>query len=171
MMRKEIRHTRMQGGRIMLASLYLAGLLLMPFTSASARDFIAREHLVVDLRHGIEWLRCSVGQTWNGQSCDGEIVRLNHEEIAIAITQANEQLGGKWRLPSREELEGLVCAECPDTKIDLEYFPDTVREPYWTGEVNSRASRHIWSVNFFTGYTYGRFFPDQQLAVRLVRAR
>ena len=27
--------------------------------------FMARDHLVVDLKHGIEWMRCSVGQIWN----------------------------------------------------------------------------------------------------------
>jgi len=46
-----------------------------------------------------------------------------------------------------------------------------VPEPYWTGEVNGFAARHFWSVNFMTGYTYGRFFPQQELAVRLLRDR
>ena len=29
--------------------------------------FIVKEHIVVDLEREIEWLRCSVGQRWNGQ--------------------------------------------------------------------------------------------------------
>jgi len=44
-------------------------------------------------------------------------------------------------------------------------------EPYWTGEVNSFASRQTWSVKFMTGHTYGRFFPAQRILVRLVRDR
>ena len=134
-------------------------------------QFLARDHLVIDLRSGTEWMRCSVGQQWTGTSCDGKIIRLNHDDVARAIVIANEQLGGNWRLPSRKELEGLVCAACETVKIDSDSFPQTVPEPYWTGEVNGFAARHFWSVNFMTGHTYGRFFPQQELAVRLLRDR
>ncbi|MDA0333124.1 MAG: hypothetical protein O3C30_08135, partial [Proteobacteria bacterium] len=57
-------------------------------------QFLARDHLIIDLRSGVEWMRCSVGQQWNGTSCDGEIIRLNHDDVAKAIVIANEQLGG-----------------------------------------------------------------------------
>jgi len=134
-------------------------------------QFLARDHLIIDLQSGVEWMRCSVGQQWDGSSCTGDIIRLSHADIAKAIVLANEQLGGAWRLPSRAELEGLVCATCADVKIHRKSFPQTVAEPYWTGEVNGFAARHFWSVNFMTGYTYGRFFPQQELAVRLVRDR
>ena len=73
-------------------------------------QFFEKEHTIIDVRNSITWLRCSVGQTWNSndQTCIGSIVKLNHEEIEIATKQAAEQLGGKWRLPSLEELESLV---------------------------------------------------------------
>ena len=35
-------------------------------------QFLVRDHLVIDLRSGVEWMRCSVGQQWNGTSCDGK---------------------------------------------------------------------------------------------------
>ena len=140
-------------------------------TGLTNGQFLVRDHLIIDLQSGVEWMRCSVGQQWNGTSCDGEIVRLNHDDIAKAIVIANRQLGGNWRLPNRKELEGIVCATCETVKIDSNSFPQTVPEPYWTGEVNAFASRHFWSVNFMTGFTYGRFFPQQALAVRLVRDR
>ena len=133
--------------------------------------FLVRDHLVIDLQNAVEWMRCSVGQQWDGSACVGAAVALNHDEIAKAIVIANEQLGSGWRLPNRAELEGLVCKTCAPVKIELDSFPDTMAEPYWTGEVNSFAPRHIWSVNFMTGHTYGRFFPTQRILVRLVRDR
>ncbi len=155
-----------------IISCLAVGVIMMSMAGrADAANYIARDHLVVDLRFGVEWLRCSVGQRWNGEACKGDVVRLSQEQVIEAIKQADEQLGGNWRLPSREELEGLVCEACPRPKIDSEYFPQTVAEPYWTGEQNGIAPRHLWSVNFFTGNTYGRFFPYQELAVRLVRDR
>ena len=50
--------------------------------------------------------RCSTGQTWNGRECEGQIVRLNFEEIQEALKQANEQLGDGWR-SNKIELKGL----------------------------------------------------------------
>jgi hypothetical protein len=133
--------------------------------------FMVRDHLVIDLQHGIEWMRCSVGQIWNGTDCEGVAVQLTQEDVARAIVIANAQLGPGWRLPSRAELEGLVCKACTPVKIELDSFPNTFGEPYWTGEVNGFAPRHIWTVNFMTGHTYGRFFPTQEVLVRLVRDR
>ena len=133
--------------------------------------FMVRDHLVIDLQHGVEWMRCSVGQIWNGTDCEGVAVQLTQEDVARAIVIANAQLGLGWRLPSRAELEGLVCKVCAPVKIEQDSFPNTLAEPYWTGEVNSFASRHIWTVNFMTGHTYGRFFPTQEVLVRLVRDR
>ena len=133
--------------------------------------FMVRDHLVIDLQHGVEWMRCSVGQIWNGTDCEGVAVQLTQEDVARAIVIANAQLGPGWRLPSRAELEGLVCKACAPVKIELDSFPNTFGEPYWTGEVNGFAPRHIWTVNFMTGHTYGRFFPTQEVLVRLVRDR
>ena len=138
---------------------------------AKSGQFLVRDHIVIDLQNAVEWMRCSVGQQWDGKTCAGEAVALNHDEIAKAIVIANEQVGPGWRLPSLAELEGLVCETCAPVKIELDSFPNTMAEPYWTGEVNSFASRHVWSVNFMTGHTYGRFFPTQRILVRLVRDR
>ena len=156
---------------IICGALFMFGPIAASATGLANSQFLAREHLIIDLRSGVEWMRCSVGLQWNGKRCDGKIMRLNHDDVAKAIVIANEQLGGNWRLPNRKELEGLVCAACTTVKIDSESFPQTAPEPYWTGEVNGFAARHFWSVNFMTGYTYGRFFPQQELAVRLVRDR
>jgi len=138
---------------------------------AEASTFMKRDHLVIDLTFGVEWLRCTVGTVWNGETCEGDPVRLTQEQIGEAIRQANEQLGEGWRLPTLEELQGLVCDTCGTPMIDADIFPATPAEPYWTGDVNAFSSRYYYSVNFFNGWTFGRFLPDKPLAVRLVRDR
>ncbi len=130
-----------------------------------------RDHLIVDLQSNVEWMRCSVGQRWEVDTCIGEHVKLNFDEMEAAIEIANNQIGPGWRLPTRSELEGILCDECYPVKIELDVFPGTLPEPYWTGETNKFATRHVWSVNFMTGHTYGRFFPYQRMLVRLVRDR
>jgi hypothetical protein len=139
----------------------------------SQSTFYARDNFVKDLSRGLEWMRCSVGQRWSleSETCAGKALQLNHDEIAQVIPQANEQLGPGWRLPNTEELESLLCEECAPPKIDPELFPQTEAMPYWTGEKNFNSPKNFWSVNFRTGFRYGRFFPYQQQMVRLVRDR
>ena len=161
-----------------LAGMMAAAAFLSTPAMAQGTTHMARDHLVIDLRFSIEWLRCTVGQVWNGTTGVGDVVRLDHDQIAIAISQAEEQLGEGWRLPTLDELEGLLCKECeklsysePRPMIDGDIFPETVSEPYWTGQQNRLSRQHYFSVNFFNGWTYGRFLPTQPLAVRLVRDR
>ena len=75
--------------------------------SADEQVFIERDMFVLDLVQNIEWLRCSLGQVWDGNTCKGEIMKLNHDEIEQAVLQANEQLGEGWRLPTSDELKIL----------------------------------------------------------------
>lgn len=140
------------------------------FSFASA--FYAKDHMVRDLKNNVVWLRCSVGQQWNGESCIGKVILMDHKTIDLAIEIANNQLGGEWRLPTLEELFSLVCQDCKrGEKYYKKIFPNTAARAYWTGDRNEMVKRSFWTVNFFTGHKYGRFFPEQEMAVRLVKDR
>ena len=138
---------------------------------ASDSRFMVKEHIVVDLDHKIEWLRCSVGQRWDGSNCIGNIVNLSLDMVPKALDIANKQLGGQWRLPSKAELTSIVCKECSSPKINEEIFPNTDNAPYWTGDQSIFNTKFYVSVNFHTGFTFNRFSPIKELAVRLVRDR
>ena len=139
-------------------------------TGSASAQFIARQHIVKDLKNGTNWLRCSVGQAWDPKidTCTGKIVKLDHTQIAYAITEAKRQLGGNWRLPTHAELESLVCAACPPPKINSKYFPNVSPEAYWTSDKNALNPKTYWSINFMTGHSYSRFFPYQFLPVLLI---
>ena len=138
-------------------------------------NFYSKGHIIHDLKLNLLWLRCSVGQIWNSKtnSCEGKALKLKMSQIDEVITQANKQLGGSWRLPTRKELENLVCMSCEKSKINNKFFPNTPYEPFWTGEKNnwSKTKGFYWSVNFFTGHTFGRFPGHIPNFVRLVRDR
>ena len=156
-----------------LRSLALFFILTLISSQSYASDsrFMTKDHIIIDLERQIEWLRCSVGQRWDGSKCSGNIVNLSLDIVPEAIKLANEQLGGKWRLPSKKELTSIVCKECPSPKIDKEIFPNTDNAPYWTGDKSIYNSKFYVSVNFHTGFSFNRFSPIKELAVRLVRDR
>ncbi len=151
----------------------LVFMLSLSFASSSNAQFLEEDHLIIDLRNNIMWLRCSVGQTWSigDKSCTGDIVKLNQDEIAMALDQAHNQLGGEWRLPTLKELESLVCEGCDPPKIKEKYFPRISPEAYWTSKPNFLNKKMYWSVNFMTGHKYSRFFAYQQLPALLVSDR
>ena len=141
------------------------------FNSVSANNFISRGHYVIDLSQKIEWLTCPVGMVWENKTCAGNPVKLKFNEINSAILQANEQLKGYWRLPKRKELEKIICIECKKVKINKKIFPNTPPESFWTSEKNPWQPKFLWTVNFYTGHTFGRFPGFIPNYVRLVRDR
>ena len=145
--------------------------LLFPNAYADNNRFKVQEHIIIDTQNNIEWLRCSVGQRWNGSNCIGQIVNLSIDTVPQAIKLASEQLGGIWRLPTKKELKSLVCKSCPSPKINKDIFPNTDNAPYWTGDRSSFNKKFFVSVNFHTGFSFNRFLPLKELAIRLVRDR
>lgn len=155
-----------------ITKLFFALFLIGNASIGTASSFYAKDHIVIDLSKNIEWLRCSVGQQWSGETCIGETILMNHQIIMQAIQIADQQLGPSWRLPTLGELYSLVCKSCPKgKKFDPAIFPNTDPRAYWTGEKNSMSKGSYWTVNFFTGHKFGRFYPEQEMAVRLVRDR
>ena len=130
---------------------------------------VARDYL-----NQLEWMRCSVGQHWENESCIGEVLMLSVAEAQEIIERVANLDGGGWRLPTVKEIQTIVSKveNRPDdfeANIDLETFPNTFAGPYWTSDRSFYSKQYQWSVNFFTGQKYNRFFPYQKLAVRLVR--
>ena len=137
-------------------------------SSHATAQFYAENSTVIDFDNKLIWYRCSLGQNFNIDTgkCDGSAVKLNHDEIKIALQQANEQMGGKWRLPSRKELEGLVCPDCDAPKVNLKYFPGTESEPYWTGQ-RIRFLQKLLVCKLYDGDTVD--FSHKKLLVMIVK--
>ena len=86
-----------------------------------------------------------------------------------AATLASEELGGRWRLPTRAELETLLCDACTDVKIDARSYPRTPPAPFWSATPNWFSSAHHWTINFRNGYGASRNPPGMRHYLRLVR--
>ncbi len=119
-------------------------------------------------------MRCSVGQHWESDTCMGEVLMMSVAEANEVVQRVSGLDGGEWRLPTVKELQTIVSEveNRPDdfkANIDLEMFPNTFAGPYWSSDQSFYSKQYQWSVNFFTGQKYNRFFSSQKLAVRLVR--
>lgn len=137
---------------------------------------------IKDVQTGLVWQRCSVGQSWTGNTCAGEAKKFTFDD-------AQKQAGNGWRVPTVRELHSLVwCStgttqdriDPQDGKAALEYrcvfeytrptirqaaFPNTPGDWYWT---STPWASGAWSVNFYDGDVDGN---GRSVAshVRLVR--
>jgi hypothetical protein len=78
-------------------------------------------------------------------------------------------LGGTgWRLPSVSELQTLIDESTSDPAVDLNAFPGTASDYFWTSSLLPRFENYAWTVYF--GYGLSTFFDVTQLhLVRCVR--
>ena len=135
-------------------------------TSQASAQFMARQHTVKDCNQAQRGFAARLGKHGIQHSTPVLATSLNltMPQVEYAISEAKRQLGGNWRLPTRQELESLVCEECTAPKINSKYFPKISPEAYWTSDKNTLNPKTFWSVNFMTGHSYSRFFPYQSSA-------
>ncbi len=150
-------------------------------------DFIPQGNgTVIDKRTGLQWMSCSLGQQWTGETCTGQPSKYNWE-------QANKERSNfagysDWRLPTIWELGTLVyCSsgkfEPRDEKhkilqpckgdyqsptIVTSAFPNTQRSWYWSSSQVTFTDTMAQAVIFYLGRTYSDY-KRQGYYVRLVR--
>lgn len=79
---------------------------------------------------------------------------------------------GGWRLPTAQELLGLVHAGLPDQStalIDMAYFPGTRDSGYWASETDPTDPNAPWVVHFSDGTSVIYVTMSTNFHVRLVR--
>lgn len=128
---------------------------------------------VIDQQHKLTWMRCSMGQTWNSDRCEGQADRLPWWDLKtdIASFNADEAFLGHtdWRLPTKKELETLIEASCFEPAINKSIFPLTASSGYWTSDVYEEPTeQRAWLVFFLHGQAY---FSDKSVDwfIRLLR--
>ncbi|MCP4699493.1 MAG: DUF1566 domain-containing protein, partial [Gammaproteobacteria bacterium] len=148
----------------------------------------------LDTETGLMWMRCALGQTWDGQTCRGEGKRMVWE---MAKRQRLNFAGhDDWGIPTIEELRTLVycsngkpayfslgkhadsepidlgCAGEPDKDHNS---PTVVQKVFpvsplrvWSSSPNAYDSGGGWHVVFKYGFANG-YNESSSLRVRLVR--
>jgi len=147
---------------------------------------------VTDVKTRLQWMRCSLGQTWRGGTCAGEAETYSWQ-AALDAAEALNRRGGyasyrDWRVPAIKELRTLVYCSSgqPRTWNDTgkpctgDYKRPTIYQPafpntpawFWSSSLSSSPyasnAGNVGFVHFRGGY---EDFIQQSstFAVRLVR--
>ncbi len=152
---------------------------------ARLRDFIPQgDGTVLDRKTALQWMRCNLGQSWNGLTCTGKAAKYTWEEARnTCISYAGKN---DWRLPSLWELETLIYCSSGQHKVRDKHgtlgackgryeSPTLVKKAFpnthlasWTSTVYASLPSGAWNVHFNKGvefwyYKYGTY------SVRCVR--
>jgi len=73
-----------------------------------------------------------------------------------------------WRMPTIDELKGIVKSGALNPTIDTTYFPNTQSNWFWSSSPNASLSYSAWIVYFYSGDSYYGF-KGFNAFVRLVR--
>ena len=117
---------------------------------------------------GLMWVRCSVGQQWDGSVCKGDAKPFTWSE---ALKLANlEKFAGydDWRLPNKNQLESIVEGRCVSPSVNIKVFPSTQSAFYWTSSPYAGLGTGAWSVDFGYGVVTATD-KSGKLNIRLVR--
>jgi hypothetical protein len=116
---------------------------------------------VTDTLTGLQWARCSFGQTLVNDTCRGEPHRLPWAIVSLVMETG-------WRLPEIAELNSLVELRCIRPAINQQIFPDTAPAAYWSATRFINKDGNYWQVNFLHGES-GSEPADATAHVRFVR--
>lgn len=121
-------------------------------------DFIDhRDGTVTHKRTGLVWMRCSLGQTWDGKTCVGEAKKFVWRDSLQAASDFNAAGGyaghKDWRLPNIKELDSIAETQCMEPSVNATIFPNTPPARFWSSTLSTTSDKdYAWYVRFNSAY-------------------
>lgn len=144
----------------------------IPAEETDARFSAQRDGTVIDNKTGLMWMRCILGQNWDGVTCQQPKPWFTYHSWEMAMQSAGKsRFAGyeDWHLPSRDELKTLVESRCSDPAINPTIFPDSISTEHWTSQTYARNKNYAWSIHFNSGEEVTDLKDNATYLVRLVR--
>ena len=110
------------------------------------------------------------GNICYGYDVNDPATYCNTEAYVMRVNAAGLCGFRNWRLPTRNELVGIVNLGRDTPTIDVDYFPNTISSQHWTSTPRALNPQYSWNVNFKYGKTtyFGFGGRDDTFRVRLV---
>jgi hypothetical protein len=178
-------------GAVLAIKMYLPQLRSLS-TLMAGRYLDNGDGTVTDVRTALQWMRFSLGQKWQNETCVGEAKEYNWKRALDAAEVLNRQGGyagyRDWRVPTKEELQTLIYSSSRLPKkwndtgercqgdyesptIYQPAFPNTPMWGYWSSSTDASHRYYpdyAWGVAFQSGYV-GDGHKASDSHVRLVR--
>lgn len=139
-------------------------------STTPTQDFtIHDDGTVTHNKTGLMWMRCALGQNWNGATCTGAAQAYTWQAALQAAVGSSFAGYRDWRLPNFKELASIVEQACINPAINATVFPATLNHSFWSASRVDIIVTHAWVVRFNDGSDDGFRNKVDDLHVRLVR--
>lgn len=145
------------------AAAVLALAAALPAQAQSRFTVSADGQEVTDSTTKLVWKRCVEGMKWDGKTCGGKATKL---KLADAKDMTK---GGNWRLPTKDELAGLLDKNGKKKSLDKVSFPATPLKLTWALRPEATDNLNHWLVDMGNGKAFGNTRAGANY-VRLVRS-
>jgi len=139
--------------------------------STPTNQFVSDGETVKDNATSLFWMRCAVGQQWDGKSCSGKTQILDWQAAMVLVDKINAQgIAGHsdWRMPMVPELASIVERQCFNPRMNEKVFPGAPSEIFWTSMEKMGTNNYAYTLDFGGGAAMATV-KHQPAAVRLVR--
>ena len=123
---------------------------------------------VKDKKTNLIWMRCVLGQEWDGQTCTGAAATYTWQQALKEADVYTFAGNNDWYLPNIKELTSIVERACYDPAINKNVFPKTPSAGFWTASPYADSNVYAWFVDFDYGGVSNRY-KNYYVYVRLVR--
>jgi hypothetical protein len=137
-------------------------------TAPDANFLVHKDGTVTHNSTGLMWMRCSLGQSWDGKSCNGTAANHTWQGALQAASTSKFAGHSDWRLPNKNELASILEERCNTPAINGTVFPATPPAYYWSSTPYAGLSHGAWSVDFGFG-SINASVKSGSILVRLVR--
>jgi hypothetical protein len=137
-------------------------------STPTSRFVINENGTLTDKETKITWMRCAMGQKWDGKTCTGKAHEYSWQEARDAIAELNSDTFGEpssWRLPLVPELASIVERKCFEPRVNLSIFPSTPSKAFWTGMEQKGDTERAYAIDFGRG----RVMPGKKSYAAYIR--
>lgn len=107
---------------------------------------------VTEMLTGLTWMRCALGQQWDGTTCKGAAIILSWPQAEDYIEQLNNNGGyasfTDWRMPKLNELATISELRCGPPRINTMVFPNAQPEAFWTKNATPGNAQYAYIFSF-----------------------
>jgi hypothetical protein len=123
-------------------------------STPTSRFVFSDNGTVTDTETEITWMRCAMGQKWDGKTCTGKAQEYSWQEAMDAVAELNSDTFGEpgsWRLPYVPELASIVERQCFEPRVNLTVFPATPSKAFWTSMEKKGNPEQAYAIDFGQG--------------------
>ena len=123
----------------------------VPETTPDSDFTLYNDGTVTHNTTGLMWMRCLLGQTWDGTTCSGSVQGYTWQNALQAATGYAFAGYSDWRLPNKNELASIVEEACFNPSINTSVFPNAPASSVWSSSPYAGGSDGAWHVHFGGG--------------------